>query len=79
MASVTVGNLNILFQNGLKYLRLHSWKFRAFFRYTGGKIKMSVSPTNLNNIQTYLAKILDDEILQMCVQNTFTIQQILNV
>ena len=38
-------------------------------KYTGGKIKIKVSPTNLNSIQAHLAEILAEDILQMCIQN----------
>ena len=48
-------------------------------KYTGGKIKIKVSPTNLNNIQAHLAEILAEDIRQMCVQNTIRIQEIIDV
>ena len=48
-------------------------------KYTGGKIKMKVSLTNLDNIQAYLAEILAEDIRQMCVQNAIRIQEIMDV
>ena len=48
-------------------------------KFTGGKIKMTVSPSNLNNIQAYLAEILAEDIRQMCIQNTIRIQEIIDV
>ena len=37
-------------------------------KFTGRKIKMTVSPSNLNNIQEYLAEILAEDIRQMCIK-----------
>ena len=48
-------------------------------KYTGGKIKIKVSPANLNNIQAHLAEILAEDIRQMCIQNTIRIQEIIDV
>ena len=48
-------------------------------KYTGEKITIKVSPTNLNNIQAHLAEILAEDIRQMCIQNTIRIQEMIAV
>ena len=48
-------------------------------KFTGGKSKLTISPSNLNNLQAYLAEILAEDIRQMCVQNAIRIQEIIDV
>ena len=48
-------------------------------KFTGGKIKMKVSPSNINNIEAYLAEILAEDIRQMCIQNSVRVQEIIDV
>ena len=48
-------------------------------KFTGGKIKMKVSPSNINNIEAYLAEILAEDIRQMCIQNSVRVQEINDV
>ena len=48
-------------------------------KYSGGKTKIKVSPSNLKNIRAYLVTILADDIHQMCTQNSNRIQEIIDV
>ena len=48
-------------------------------KFTRGKIKMKVSPSNINNIEAYLAEILAEDIRQMCIQNSVRVQEIIDV
>ena len=44
-------------------------------KYSGGKTKIKVSPSNLKNIRAYLVTILADDIHQMCTQNSNRIRK----
>ena len=48
-------------------------------KFTGRESKFKISPSNLNNIQAYLAEILAEDIRQMCIQNSIRIQEIIDV